>query len=535
MTPVLVLLLAGLIFVAWMHPAVLDPRSVGWVLDGQDRGQSAIGLAAYLRGGSWPWPHQSLLGAPKGLPLLFTDSIPLLALTLGAVASALPPGLQFLGWWFLLCLILHASFSWALLRSHAPDALSAWLGAALLTFLPVLLNRHVHASLCAQWLILWALWVFVDERRARSVGHWVAVLAVAALVHSYLLLMCAAIWGSALLAELVRERRPLWTIARAAAVLLPIVLISAANGLFGGPFESTGTYGAFPMALDALWNPAHPGYSALLPSSPDDDGRGFEGLQYLGVGLIALVVAAVIILLRRDAGEQSGTTARLRWLLPAFVVMTILAIGPQPLWRGEALTTLHLSPWLNGLLDPVRAAGRLFWPVTYTLVFVAILAAYRLKRATLVLAAALVLQIVDLAPMVAAIRQSSAAANDPQIFHRTRDPRWDALIRNSAMVDFQPADAHADLALMEEVTWRAVLACRPTDFTYAARETRAARARLDAESAWFQQGRIDPARLYVILNRRVPTALASRVRYLDGVAIIPAITTSPSPLRCRTP
>ena len=55
--------------------------------------------------------------------------------------------------------------------------------------MPVLLNRYGHASLCAQWLILWALWVFVDPRRARaSRWWWPAVLGVAAMVHSYLLL-----------------------------------------------------------------------------------------------------------------------------------------------------------------------------------------------------------------------------------------------------------------------------------------------------------------------------------------------------------
>ena len=531
----MILLLAVLVFGAWMHPAILNPANVGWVLDGQDRGQSAVGLAAYLRGGSWPWLHQSLLSAPDGVPLLFTDSIPLLGLIFGPVASVLPDGWQFLGLWLFACILLHASFAWALVRPHAPDALSAWIGAVLLTFIPALLSRHVHASLCAQWLILWSLWVFVEERRARTVGHWIAVLAVAALVHSYLLLMCGAIWGSALLLDLTRNKHPLRTLARAALILAPVVPIAYGNGLFGGPFQSTGSYGEFPMALDALWNPAHPGYSALLPSSPDDHGRWFEGLQYLGAGLIALVIAAAAILLRRPPGEQAAVTARLRWLIPAFVVMAILAVGPHPLWRGEALTTVHLPTRLIDSLDPVRASGRLFWPATYTLVFLAILAAYRVKQATLLLAAALVLQIIDLAPMVATIRLSSAAADDPYSFHRTRDPRWDAVIRNASLVDFQPSNAYANLGLMEEVTWRAMLACRPTAFTYAARETRAARERLNAESARFQRGRVDSSRLYVLLDGKVPSALQNRVRYLDGVAIIlPSVASTP-PSRCHEP
>ena len=193
--------LALVIFGAWMHWAVLDPRNVGWLLDGRDRGQSAIGLAAYLRAGHWPSLHQPLLNAPEGMTLLFTDSIPLLGVALGPFAGLLPPGLQFIGPWLLLCVMLQVAFAWLLVRRHAPDRLAALLGTALLALMPALINRYGHASLCAQWLILWALWVFVDERRSMQPLWWAAVLGVAALVHSYLLLMTAAIWGSAVLRQ----------------------------------------------------------------------------------------------------------------------------------------------------------------------------------------------------------------------------------------------------------------------------------------------------------------------------------------------
>jgi hypothetical protein len=87
----------------------------------------------------------------------------------------------------------------------------------------------------------------------------------------------------------------------------------------------------------------------------------------------------------------------------------------------------------------------------------------------------------------------------------------------------------ADLPLMHEVTLRAILACRPVNFTYTARETPAAFARLATARASYLRGEIDPRRLYVLLGDRIPAALASRVRMLDGVAIIPASLASPPP------
>ncbi|QDZ06657.1 hypothetical protein FPZ24_03520 [Sphingomonas panacisoli] len=520
--------LALALFGAWMHWAVLDPRNVGWLLTGEDRGQSAIGLSAYLRaGGPWPSLHEPLLMAPGGLPLLFTDSIPLIGLILKPLG--VPAGWQFLGPWYLLCVALQVFFAWRLVRPYAPDHLAAFIGTVLLAAMPMLFNRYGHASLCAQWLVLWALYVFVDEERARRPGQWFAVLGVAALIHTYLLLMVAAFWGSAILCLMVRGPDRVRVLAGAGAVAAVIVAILWWHGIFAGPFGSTGTYGAFPMALDAWWNPANPGYTALIPSSAEDHGRGFEGLQYLGAGMLLLVAIAVYgWVFRRDA---SGT-GRLLWLLPAFIVIAIAAIGPQPMWRGAPLFTLHLGPLLTNLLDPIRAAGRLAWPLTYTLAFAAIVTVIRLPRATMILAVALAVQVIDLTPMFAAVRSTSAKAADRTVYHRTLDPRWAALVARSSSVEFEPARPFIDLQLMEEITWRTVDACRPVRFTYASRESAATRARIDVDTADFAAGRLDPTRLYVLLDGKVPRIVAARVQKLDGITIIAPTTPAPPPV-CR--
>jgi hypothetical protein len=522
------------LFGAWMHWAVLDPRNVGWLLTGEDRGQSAIGLSAYLRaGGPWPSLHQPLVAGPEGLSLLFTDSIPLLGLVLKPFG--VPAGLQFIGIWWLACTVLQVTFAWLLVRRYAPDRLAALLGTALLAAMPALFNRYGHASLGAQWLVLWGLWIFIDDRRARKPWLWALALGLATLIHTYLLLMVAAFWGSAVLRSVVREPNRARTLIGAGAVALLVVAILWWHGAFAGHYASTGTYGAFPMAIDAWWNPANPGYTALIPSSAENHGRGFEGLQYLGAGLLVLLAVALCAkLIRRsgDAPEAARLTPALRWLLPAFVLIALAAIGPQPMWRGVPLFTLHLPARLTDGLDPIRAAGRLAWPLTYTLAFATIVTVMRLPRATLLLGAALALQVIDLMPMRAAIRSTSANAADPIVYHRTPDPLWAALVGRASGVEFEPARPSVDLQLMEEVTWRAVIACRPVRFTYASRENAAMRARIDADTAAFNSGRLDPTRLYVLLDGKVPAKLVSMARKLNGVAIIPPAEPAPPPA-CR--
>jgi hypothetical protein len=519
--------LAIAMFVAWMHPAILDPRNVGWLLDGSDRGQNSMGLIAYLRAGSWPGLHDPLLMAPDGLPLALTDSNPLLGLLLGPFG--LPVGWQVTGLWLLSCVLLQVAFARALVTRYVADPFAAFLGTALLAISPALIARYGHVNLCAHWLILWALWVFIDPERSRRPGWWAAVLGVALLVHPYLAVMAAAIWASAVLRLLTLEpaawRRMIAGAASGAALL---ALVAWWLGFVGLDALSTGSYGQFGMALDALWNPGNPDYSALLPGLATTAAQGFEGFNYLGAGLLSLIVVAVAaIVARRDRVADLP----LIWLAPAFLVLTLLAIGPHWVWRGHTLVVVPIPDLVRNALDPVRAGGRLFWPVGYAVALAAIVVAGRLQRASLILGAALALQLFDLAPMVSAVRATSASATD-QAYRRTRDPAWQAMVDRASSIEFEPATPYLEEAVRDELTWRALTAKRPVPlrYFYASREPAAIRARLDADAAAFRAGRIDPSRLYVVLDNRIPRAVMNRIQIIDGVAVVaPAIRTVSSP------
>ncbi|WP_375404570.1 DUF6311 domain-containing protein [uncultured Sphingomonas sp.] len=510
-----VLLVAGVFFTGWLHPRVVDPTSIGWLLDGEDRGQNAAGLTAYLRAPPvWPSTRQTLLSAPEGASLLLTDSNPLVGLLLRPVAGFLPAGLQFTGLWLLACVVLQAFFAWKLLRPHASDDVAAALATLLLAAAPVLINRAGHPNLCAHWLILWALWIYLDPVRARRPAHWAAVLGLAALVHSYLLLMVAAVWATAMLRAAVREPDRLRLLGSAVLVVAVVAVLLSLHGLSGERFESTGSFGRFAMTLDAWWSPSS---------------GNFEGLQYLGAGLLMLCAVAAWATWRGLIGADARAMLRhLAWLLPAFAVLGLLALGNEWMWRGRVVASVTLPRGATDLLDPIRAAGRLFWPATYTLSFVATALTLRLPRARFLLAGACAIQLANLLPFIASVRAGSAAAADTTSFRRTADPRWASMIAHAGSVAFHPADPSLDLALVEEVQWRAIIACRPTAMTYTARRAKATRDRLAQEERAFQAGRVDPTRLYILLDQG-PAWARARIRTIDGVRFIPPIRAAPPP------
>ncbi|MGJ3649067.1 DUF6311 domain-containing protein [Sphingomonas sp. GlSt437] len=515
-TPLLLLVLPLAFFLSLFSWQVLDIGNAGWLLRGTDNGENALGAHAY-----WHDPttgaslRNSLLNAPDGEPVLFTDSNPLLTLLAKPFAAWLPADAQLVGPFILATLILQAFFAWLLLRRHAPGPIALWAGVALLAFPPTLANRFMHANLMAHWTILAALWLFLDPVRRAKLRWWAPLIAITAMIHSYLLVMVGAIWASAMLASFVeaRGRDRVALIGHGVTILAIVALLARWMGVEGQ--RSTGSLGRFAMPIDALWNPGIAGFSRLMPTSAGH--TWFEGFQYLGAGGLVLMIAAVAIAWRRPmAGEERTVLTRLRWLAPALIVLATVALLRQPLPAA-----------LTALLDPVRASGRLFWPMAYTLVLLALLAVYRLsaERAGMLLISLIALQVFDLGGMAATIRQQSADAANHRLYEHTPDPRWDQLIAQSNSIAFMSGDVGFDLQLYQEVTWRAIKAGRPVNTAYAARAGTATIQRLQAEAEALEQGRLVPGRLYILINQtKLPAAVATtagaRILHIDGRTVI---------------
>lgn len=526
---ILVITVPVAIFLIFFHVQVLDPHNIYWLLRGTDNGEGALGLHAWLNDPTAQGLKTNLLNFPDGVPLLFTDSNPLLATILSPFRRWIGMDVQFVGILYLIALLLHVIFARLLLKPYAPSRLSLWCGIGFLSLLPTLYTRQIHVNLFNHWVILWTLWLFTSPRRAGDWRCWFTLLGISAMLHSYLLVMVGAIWGSALLerlaspgSELSRQDRIQLALGSAASLLL-LAAILVVLGVDTGVVASR-TYGRFGMPLDALWNPALSSFSAFLPAIPQAPDRQLEAFQYLGAGLLLLLWLTPWIARHTAADEEIRTlNRRLLWLIPALVALGLIAITNRIDFAGRTLATLPLPNAVIIAIDPLRASSRMFWPVSYVLAFFAITTAYRMshKRVELVVGGLLALQILDLVGLALWTREQTAASANPATWIRTHDPRWQRAIALSRDVTFVPGDATLQLDLFQEVAWRAVDARRPVRIVYAARNNRNTTRRLLAEDQDFAAGRLDPHRLYILLpNTIIPIQATERFMILDGVKII---------------
>jgi hypothetical protein len=123
--------------------------------------------------------------------------------------------------------------------------------------------------------------------------------------------------------------------------------------------------------------------------------------------------------------------------------------------------------------------------------------------------------------MFATVRAQSAEAGDYKLYARTPDARWDAAVAAAKDVAFVPGDATRDLALFQEIAWRANGKGKPIRLVYAARDSQITLARLKSEDADFAAGRLDPDRLYVLApDTPVPDTAILRRTTIDGVPVV---------------
>lgn len=356
----------------------------------------------YFIASPWGWP---LLVAPTlgagGTNIALADGIPVLALPLKLLAPIWPAGLHGIGIWHAIVVVLQPIAAVWCLRQAGERGLMPAIGVALAAAaMPAWLARHGHAALMGHFLLLLALGAYLRLARASSPSAWgsaVALSLAALLTHPYLALMVLALLAAVPVTLLLRNDGRWWGASLGtAACALAVALALATLGYLGAAGE--GGYGLY--ALNLL-SPVWPARSALLPivaAEVDATGMGgWEGYNWLGAGLLAVLV---VLVLRRRAAVAS-VVRRHAGLVLALAALTLIAVSFRVGLGDRVVLDLGTPP---AVLDQFRASGRFFWPVGYAaLIGVAVLLA-RIPRTgpVLVLLIGLV-QWVDAAPNRAAL------------------------------------------------------------------------------------------------------------------------------------
>lgn len=519
---VIAALLGPLMFFLLFDPRVLDPAYFRWLFWLPDPATQFLGWH-FFRLEDWHLPPGAATnyGMEMGSSIVFTDSIPLLALLFKLVRAALPDKFQYFGLWMLACYLLQALFAWLLSGMATRRIAPRLIITALFVLTPLLPDRAIgHYALMAHWLVLAALYLYVRAPERLATAAWCLLICGVALIHAYLLYMVLAV----ACADAARRR---WVDRTATALdtLRSTLVIAAAllatmwaAGYFRIPATSFSGgaeyYGRYAANLNALWNPQWG--SLFLSGQPLIAGTDLEGFGYLGLGVLAMAPIAAYALWRNPPGR-----AAFRYLPLAAVALLLwaIALSNQVAWGDHLLFVVPLPDRVLELLAMVRASGRLLWVGYYALMLA--MAAIIVRNltapaATLVLMAGLALQIADLSPRYLALNayfRQHFIVEPAQRADPLPSPFWAAAARHYKTILFVPS-----LPVPPDFSGIALFAADHGMRINIGSFARLALGRVAAATFKREQalatGRLDPEVLYVL---RPPGAVPFRAGPDDGV------------------
>lgn len=519
--PVAAVLVGLLVFLSVRGANITRTGNVAWLMEG-DPVQHWLGWQFFRQSPFWQWPlgANPSNGLDIGSSIVFSDSIPLMALLFKPFSAWLPPEFQYFGIWLGLCFCLQALLAWRLLCLLGVDRRVAVLGSAFFAMAPSLLFRmlHGHYALVAHWMPLAGLCLYFTPRYRRVA--WPALLVVAALVHAYLLVMVWAIW----MADLVQRR---WsgqvrTLPMLGDVVLGHALVLAAMAaagyfMLGGSSVANWGYGVYRFNLLSLVDPDQL-WSQTLRDRPSGEGD-YEGFAFLGLGvlLLAIVVAA-----------DSLRMGRPRWrpgLLPLGVVLlglTVFAVSSSVAFGAHELLRYELPKAADTLTGALRASGRLAWPAYYAvMLFICATALTRYPRRVAAVLCVLLLLV-----------QAFDAENGRRALRQRMDlPTWSSPLRSPAWEDFGRHYRQVLLVEPRNVAphWRE-LGRFAVDHGMAVNTAYLARTNADTEAAYaarmrevVERNAYDPQALYVFESDALwQQALAQR-RETDVAGVVDGI------------
>ena len=542
-TPLIPLLFGIVFFYLIVGLGPLDPSNLSWIFGRFDPPQHYLGWVFY-RNAPWTFPIglSPNFGMDISSSIVYTDSLPIMAIFFKLFSSSLPHVFQYLGIWLLICFLLQAWFSWKIISLISNHFWVIFFGTGLLSFSPPMYWRiytpsGTQASLVAHFLILTALYLLLRKSKERRIFYWSLLLTVAALTHFYLFAIVGFLWISDLLDRSISQkilayRRVFYEVLLVAVMLLLCTwqagyfAITSSSGVDSG-------YGFFKLNLLGPIDPS--GWSYLLPNIPIPSSWG-EGFNYLGLGAICVVAIAIgllILILKPKAKlvAQKSNVIRLlidhRFLCVCLVCLYLDAITNN-IGIGMRVFSFDLPLFLSSPLHILRSSARMWWPIHYCLIIFAIYLICKVSSTRIaisILAGALILQVVDTNRGWALVHKELVQDTYAGIFAPDlKHPLWNAAGTHYKKIIRIPAMTQSTKWV--QFAWLASEYGMKTNSVYFARvdNRKITKSNQDLKEV-IAKGEYDPNALYVFEDRFLIPILATRgpndiVAKVDGFLIL---------------
>ncbi len=392
-----------------------------------DAGTHVSGWLFY-KDDSWRLPlfDTMRMGYPDGTSIILTDSIPLVALVAKLVGVGLLGNVQYFGLFVAVAVVLNAlALAWTLWQFGIRSWLSAGVAVVFACF--TTLYNIQFESFYAQFVVILSIGFYARLRRrmdARELALFGGMVTASLLIHPYIFVMSAALFGVTIVALVARRAMTLraaalWLAGFVAVVaILAIVAGYAEHPATGYQERLYGTSSAFALDPTALFDRTY---------SVDEIGT------YLGWGFWILIAGGAWVLLtqKKDLLKRYWPLVSLCVLFLAFALSNTLYI------HGHSVSHIPLPSGVLGIAELFRASKRFIVPVYYVAMLgsVVLLVRHRSPVALWLVVVALLVQVLDTSYFVGNV-YASARQGQPTVLN---EAQWHATMQPARVVQVFPS------------------------------------------------------------------------------------------------
>ena len=394
----------------------------------------------FFKNDIWRFPigKNPNFGMDIGSGIVFTGSIPILAVFFKLFSSVLPDNFHYFSFWIFICFFLQSYVAFLIIYNNSKNLLFSIIGSLFFLLSPTLINRlGLHLSLCAHWLILLGFYIHTKDNLSNKNIYWAILISLSALIHFYFTIILLGVFYLFFFSKLKKNFSYKKLFIQTFFIIGSLVFTMFVFGYFEVPFtDALGFgYGQYQMDIAGIIIPntsttiSHIDWSFFLPEMT---GVGQEGFVYIGFGGILLLILGTVIFFS-NFKKIINKEDLISYLL-IIIIFSSIALTNDISVFGNRILNFELPKVFYGLLSIVRASGRLFWPVYYLIFLGSILIIckkFSKKNSVYVLLLLLFFQIVDIYPGLNKHYNSRAFISEKKIINYSF---WNNLTKKNSIL-----------------------------------------------------------------------------------------------------
>ena len=206
-----------------------------WIHNGSDFTSPQTGWH-FFKNDYWRFPlgNNPNYGDEVGSSIVFSDSIPILALLFKSINSILPKTFQYFSFWYLVCFYLQLFFSYKILKHFTKSEYFSILGSLFFLSAPIFIYRiGINPSLSGQWILLLTLYLAITKTLEQTKIIWILLLILSSLIHFYFTVTISLVFGTIRIFNFFEKKEKFFQLINSFIItFVPLILVMYIIGYF---------------------------------------------------------------------------------------------------------------------------------------------------------------------------------------------------------------------------------------------------------------------------------------------------------------